>query len=213
MNEPTQPPFEGPSYPPPPDLSPEELEHRRAKSRRTGQAILIFCVGVAAVTFAALLSMSGAEEDKPADVDGPTGTQVFEVASRNHVTGPVDYPQVPPVGGDHNPTWWNCGTYDQQIVSEAAVHSLEHGAVWITYEPGLPETDVAQLEKLASQTFVLLSPWSGDELPAPIVLSAWGAQLRVESLPSVEAEEFIRAFRQAATAPEPGAPCTGGASR
>ena len=50
-----------------------------------------------------------------------------------------------------------------------------------------------------------------DDLPAPIVLSAWGAQLEVDELPAPEADEFIRAYRQAASAPEPGAPCTGGA--
>ena len=98
------------------------------------------------------------------------------------------------------------------IVAEAAVHSLEHGAVWITYRPELPEVEVNQLEELADRSFVLLSPWPDEDLPAPIVVSAWGAQLEVNSLPSVEAEEFLRVFRQAATAPEPGAPCSGGAS-
>ena len=50
------------------------------------------------------------------------------------------------------------------------------------------------------------------ELPAPIVLSAWGAQLQVDELPSTDAEAFLQTFRQGRTAPEPGAPCTGGAS-
>lgn len=212
MSDPGQSGSGGPGYPPPPELSPEEIADRRAKSRRAGQAILIFCVGVAAVTVAVLLSMDGAEDDDLAEVDAPRGTQQFEITSRNHVTGAVDYVQLPPAGGDHNPTWWNCGTYEEPIVSEAAVHSLEHGAVWITYEPDLPAADVAELEELAAQTFVLLSPWPDDGLPAPMVLSAWGAQLEVDSVPSAEAEEFVRTFRQAATAPEPGAPCTGGAS-
>jgi hypothetical protein len=47
----------------------------------------------------------------------------------------VDYPQSPPVGGPHNPIWQNCGFYSKPVRDEYAVHSMEHGAVWITYSP------------------------------------------------------------------------------
>ena len=55
--------------------------------------------------------------------------------SRNHTKEPVDYPQTPPVGGPHNPIWQNCGFYSKPVRNEHAVHSMEHGAVWITYSP------------------------------------------------------------------------------
>lgn len=199
--------------PVPPVLTPEEASRQKARARRSGQAILIFCVLAATLTVVAILSLDGAEPESPAmPADLPEGTEVFEVTSRSHVLERVDYPQTPPVGGDHNPTWWNCGAYQAPIVPEAAVHSLEHGAVWVTYDPGLPAEQVARVNALADQTYVLVSPWSDDTLPAPIVLSAWGAQLPVEELPSPEADEFLQAFRQGSNAPEPGAPCTGGAS-
>lgn len=199
-----------PRYPPPAILSPEELARRKASTRRSGRIIAIVCVVLAAAAAAVLLTLDPAEDETASVDDAPAGTAVFEVTSRNHVTGPVDYPQTPPVGGDHNPTWWNCGAYAEPIVTESGVHSLEHGAVWVTYDPGLDPAQVEQLEALADTTFVLVSPWI-DDLPAPIVLSAWGAQLEIDELPAPEAGEFIRAYRQAASAPEPGAPCTGGA--
>ncbi|MGH9213331.1 MAG: DUF3105 domain-containing protein [Acidimicrobiales bacterium] len=136
----------------------------------------------------------------------------YDVASNNHVTVRVDYPQTPPVGGDHAPVWQNCGFYDQPIFSEAGVHSLEHGAVWITYEPGLPAEQVDQVEALANQPYTLASPWTETQLGAPIVLSAWGAQLAVDALPAAAVDQFLATYREAATSPEPGAPCTGGAS-
>jgi hypothetical protein len=73
----------------------------------------------------------------------PQGVQTFSDLSRSHVTGQVNYPQTPPVGGDHNPVWLNCGVYTSPVASENAVHSMEHGAVWITYQPTLPAAEVA----------------------------------------------------------------------
>ena len=203
-----------PRYPTPPDLTPEEHAERQARSRRAGLIIIVGIVGIVVATVIALMTVNGSNDQARVEPpDGtPSGTEIFEVESRNHVTDRVSYDQTPPVGGDHNPTWWNCGVYAEPVVSEAAVHSLEHGAVWITYAPDRPSAQVEQLEQLGERTFVLVSPWPDDDLPAPIVLSAWGAQLRVDALPSAEAEDFLQVFRQGETAPEPGAPCTGGAS-
>ena len=61
--------------------------------------------------------------------NGPAGKGL----GHNHVTGPVTYSVTPPVGGDHNAIWMNCGVYSQQVPTERAVHNMEHGAVWITY--------------------------------------------------------------------------------
>ena len=78
------------------------------------------------------------------------------------------------------PVWQNCGFYGRPIPNETAVHSLEHGAVWITYRPDLSADQVDMLRRLArSQTFVLVSPFP--ELPSPVVASAWGRQLQLES--------------------------------
>lgn len=137
------------------------------------------------------------------------GTQTFEVRSRFHTQGRVNYPQTPPVGGDHAPIWQNCGFYNTPIQPEAAVHSLEHGAVWITYRPDLPAAQVTRLRDLArGQTFLLVSPFPG--LPAPVVASAWGIQLRVQSTDDPRLPEFVRAYRLGPQTPELGAPCTRG---
>ena len=65
--------------------------------------------------------------------------------SRNHVESQVSYATSPPVGGDHHPVWLNCGVYDEPVPEEHAVHSLEHGSVWITYDPALPAAEVSKL--------------------------------------------------------------------
>lgn len=79
------------------------------------------------------------------------------VLGHNHVPGPVTYSVVPPVGGDHNATWMNCGIYNKPVPSEYAAHNLEHGAVWITYQPSLPSSEVAALRAFAERQSSLSS--------------------------------------------------------
>jgi len=139
----------------------------------------------------------------------PAGVQSFEVAGSAHVRTPVSYPQTPPVGGDHAPVWQNCGFYEEPVADENAVHSLEHGAVWIAYRPGLPEGQIDSVRQLAErQDYVLASPYPG--IPAPVIASAWGHHLRLEGADDPRLDQFVRAFRLGPQAPESGGPCTGG---
>lgn len=129
---------------------------------------------------------------------------------RNHVEDAVQYEQNPPVGGDHNRAWLNCGIYEAPVPNWHAVHSLEHGAVWLTYKPGISDEQLGILKDLASQEFMILSPDEGQE--HPIMATAWGRQLGVESASDTRIEQFIRDWRQGPQTPEPGAACTGGTS-
>ena len=132
------------------------------------------------------------------------GVETFNVDA-GHSEGPVNYPQVPPVGGIHNPVWMPCGYYDRPVPNERAVHSLEHGAIWITYRPDVPAADVETLATLArSRKDVLVSPWP-EGLPSPVVVTGWGRQLRLQSAGDARLMEFVR--RYAGLGPEINAPC------
>jgi hypothetical protein len=140
----------------------------------------------------------------------PAGVQTFTGLARDHVQGHVNYPQNPPVGGAHSAMWLNCGIYRTPVPNENAVHAMEHGAVWITYRPDLPADQVSILrQRVDKKTYVVLSPYPG--LPAPVVASAWGAQLAMPSASDPRLAQFLDYYRQGPQTPEPGAPCTGGA--
>jgi len=127
-----------------------------------------------------------------------------------HKQGKLTFATTPPVGGDHNPAWQNCmgNIYDAPIANEHAVHSLEHGAVWITYNPSLPAAQVDVLKQLVDgREFTMMSPYEG--LDKPISLQAWGYQLKVDDANDPRVSAFIRALRQNATQ-EPQAVCSGG---
>ncbi len=136
------------------------------------------------------------------------GVQTFTYAGGDHRSGSLIYAENPPAGGPHNPMWQNCGVYDRPLYNEYAVHSLEHGAVWITYRPDLDATQVAALKKLVEgRPYTILSPYEG--LDTPVAASAWGAQLKVEKADDSRLKAFLDKYEQGGTAPEKGASCSG----
>ena len=112
---------------------------------------------------------------------------------------------LPPVGGVHHPTWLNCGIYREPVDLKHAIHSLEHGAVWLAYHPDLPADQVAELEDRADN-YTLVAPYP--DLESPIVATAWGAQLQLEDASDSNLDGFIR--RYTGQGPEAGASCSGG---
>ena len=145
-----------------------------------------------------------------ADKSVPGVHKVSKLA-RDHVQTPVTYSQHPPVGGKHNPVWENCAVYSAPVANEHAVHSLEHGAVWVTYRPDLAAAQVATLRaKVEGNPYRLLSPYPG--LTSPVSLQAWGRQIFVNSASDPKVEQFLAAYTQGPQAPEPGSACSGGTS-
>jgi hypothetical protein len=143
------------------------------------------------------------------------GLVISPAPSRDHLDGDIAYDQDVPPGGPHNPTWLNCGIYDEPVRAENAVHSMEHGAVWLTYLPDLPAAQVDILRELVRneqsrlrERLIILSPRSN--LDDPIVATAWQAQLRLNDASDERLIQFVRRFQKGPYTPEPGADCTFG---
>lgn len=197
---------------------------RRAGSGRSWPIYAVVAVLVTAVIAGVVMvtrQSSGAVGTDPAGtasaapITAITGVTDFRTSAastltRNHKQGVVAYQQSPPVGGDHNPVWQTCtgAVYDAPIANEHAVHSLEHGAVWITYRPSLAADQVQALAaKVKGVDYMLMSPYQG--LDQPISVQAWGYQLKTDSASDPRIDQFIAAAR-IKPAPEPGATCSGG---
>ena len=181
----------------------EAAARRRQDQRRRAVLLAAAALGIVAVVVALLATRGGSDEPDIA------GLRRFNDLSRGHVQTSVAYEQTPPVGGDHHPIWQNCGFYTEAVPNENAAHSLEHGAVWITYRPGLASDQVDRLRSLAlRRDHMLVSAFDG--LPAPVVASAWGRQLRLPSAGDPRLEQFVTAYADGPQAPEQGGLCTGG---
>ena len=159
---------------------------------------IILVVAVAAVAYSTYTKRQLLKEVRTASY--PAG---------QHLAGSILYAENPPIGGQHNVVWQNCGIYDAPIHNEHAVHSMEHGAIWITYRPDLAADQVQKLRALAADDYLLLGPYPG--LPYPIVASAWNHQLRFERADDPGLPAFIARYKNnPETTPEFGAPCAGG---
>ena len=93
-----------------------------------------------------------------------------------------------------------------------AVHSLEHGAVWVTYNADAKKADIDALAAKVKKTpYTLMSPMNDQK--DPIMLSAWGHQRTVTGASDPNVDTFFQKFVQGEQTPEPGAACTNGLSK
>ena len=150
---------------------------------------------------ATLAALAAADRSVP-------GVRVFLSPTHRHTPGRVDYGKNPPAGGDHNPVGQSCAVYTEQVPSERAVHSMEHGAVWVTYRPDLPTDQIALLTaRVDGVLFRMLSPFPGQD--TPISLQAWGRQVTAETAGAPQVEAFLSAYTHGPQTPEPKAACSG----
>lgn len=184
-----------------------EQARRQRNARLARVGWIVGGVAVFALVVVYVVS-SGIGRPDPRAVD-IAGVETFADLTANHVEEAVDYPQSPPVGGNHSGTWLNCGVYQAEVPEVNGTHSLEHGAVWVGYDPeALDQADVDRLAESLPDTYVILAP--SPDLADPIVLSAWGAQLGLDEVDDPRLTQFVDKYLLGPTAPEPGAPCTGG---
>ena len=180
-------------------------------AQATSSSWLRYVVGFGVVAAIGLLiwmitsDVAGSSTTTPTTIPNPpAGTVSFDIPEATHTTDPVDYPQDPPAGGNHDPAWLSCGVYEEPVRNENAVHALEHGAVWITYQPALDAGAIDDLERYGRRSEVIVSPYP--DLDSPIVLSSWGRQLRLDAVDDAVIDQFYDAFHDR-TAPEPNAGC------
>jgi hypothetical protein len=204
----------------------EEMRRaERARERRsriltiTASAVIVVGLVVGGVM---LVKTQSDDSDTATDskttgklVAGADGVSKWEgELSRTHVSKDVKYSVEPPVGGDHNQVWMNCNgdVYTDDIPNVNAVHSLEHGAVWVTYTDKADKADVDALaEKVKKTPYTLMSP--NEEQKDPIMLTAWGHQRTVTGADDPNVDKFLEKFVQGEQTPEKGAACTGGLSK
>lgn len=171
--------------------------------------VIVLVAVVFAAGFGALVWWDSSSSSGP-----PSGVQEIDVGpAGQHTEGAVDYDQSPPVGGEHNPVWQNAAFYEEPIRNENAVHTLEHGAVWIAYSPDLPQDQKDAIrDKVEGRDCLMASPYPDLPSDTPVVASAWGVQLGLESADDPELDNFIQSYRRGPQTPEVGATCSGGTS-
>ena len=140
--------------------------------------------------------------------DPPEGIEVYPATTNASVEGPIEYGREPPTNGDHDPLWQNCGFYEKPVEDRHAVHSMDHGVVWITYHPDLPAEQVDELRPYGEERYVIVSPYPDQD--APVVATSWRVQLELDGADDPRLREFVDGFRISKIAPLSGNRCVGG---
>lgn len=127
---------------------------------------------------------------------------------REHVAdGTVPYGEAePPTSGAHSsPVPWQA--YEQEIPDMNVIHNLEHGGVYVSYRPDLPQDQVAKIKALFTKPFsnpkfsptkAVVAPRSANG--SPIIMSSWNRNLKLESFDEAKMMEYY--LRNVGKAPE-----------
>jgi hypothetical protein len=187
----------------------KKKEAASKRNRILGIVAAIVALVLVAGTVATVLVLNAIPQEREViSGDYEDRLELYPDLEATHTETRVSYDQSPPVGGPHNPAWLNCGVYDEPQQNENVVHTLEHGAVWIAYDPETTtDAEIAALVELAPDTYTVISPYEG--LGDAKAISAWGAQLLFTDVDDPAVEDFLTEFWRSADSPEPNAPCTG----
>lgn len=185
-------------------LKAKQAREKRNRMIGMGGAVIGGVAAIAIIVGVVVTSATPPVDPATIEIEG---IETFDNLEALHVQTAVDYTMTPPAGGPHNPSWLNCGVYEESVPAEYAVHSLEHGAVWVTYDPEQVQgADLDALRSAMPRTYMILSPFPG--LEAPVVASAWGVQIALDGVDDPRLSDFIVKYRQSPDAPEPGALCS-----
>ena len=188
---------------------------KRSTEPKAGLPVRVWIIGGAVLVVAlvsGLLYLGYGAASAGSEIDG---MKILPDQGRGHQDGDLSYTSPVPASGVHNPTWLNCGIYDEPVRTENVVHSLEHGAVWIAYQPDLAAEQVERLRNLVrreqsrkGERLIVLAPKPG--LERPIVATAWRVQLELDQADDERLTSFVQTYQRGPFYPEPGASCTFG---
>ena len=181
----------------------EALERQRKAARRERIVRRLVILAVAGFALWFFFVRGGVPDEIRGHEIEHYSTSATSDGAATHVDTPVDYDMSPPVSGSHAGVPADCGTYGAAIPKENLVHSLEHGAVAVLYEPTIPQDDVTKIEELVASydSHTISAPYDG-EMETPIAVVAWANIMRLERLDEAAVTEFIEAFRAGGQAPE-----------
>ena len=124
----------------------------------------------------------------------------FTTADQAHVpAGPeVTYATTPPYGGPHWSVPLRCGIYEEEQRFEPMVHTMEHGAIVLYYQPLVLDAEAVGAMRLAASQLLregarlILTP--STRIGTPVAITSWGRLLLMDEFEEDTLRDFIDAF-------------------
>jgi hypothetical protein len=186
----------------------DTAEETTAEQVESGEAAELARAEIGRREITNMLPADGKKPDEPQPLpeNPPKGIEVYPATTNRTVDGPIEYDRKPPTNGNHAPLWQNCGLYQEPIQDRHAVHSMDHGVVWITHSPDLPQQQIESLRPYGNEEYVIVSPYPGQD--APVVATSWRVQLELNGADDPRLRQFLDGFKVSELAPLSGNRCT-----
>ncbi len=139
-----------------------------------------------------LISVTGQEEQK--QLNKPLMGKAIPVEGASHINEGEfhkSYNSNPPTSGWMYDQVAGGGIHNNEVADELLVHSMEHGAVVVYYQEGLPKDQLAQVASAfnsASGKKILVPR---KNLAAPVALTSWGRLLALKTIDTKTIKSFI----------------------
>lgn len=117
------------------------------------------------------------------------------ISGRQHLPDgtQITYATNPPAEGNHYPEPQGAGIYTTQPADGHLVHSLEHGAIILWYNPKmLSNNQIKQLTNLYNSIILsktIMTP--RDSMDVPVALSSWGRVLKLTTIDEKQIKNFF----------------------
>ena len=185
----------------------EETTAERTRGAVSGETAELARARIGKREITNMLPADGEKPDppQPLPANPPEGIDVYPATTNHTLEGPVHYGRKPPTNGNHAPLWQNCGFYSEPIQDRHAVHSMDHGVVWISYRPDLPQPQLEALHSYGHENYVIVSPYPGQD--APVIATSWRVQLELDGADDPRLERFVNQFKISELAPLSGNRC------
>ena len=169
------------------------LEARRRAERRQKLITRV----LAGLLIVGLLWFFFFRNQRPSEIAGHELELLSESGSGRHVTTDVNYPTEPPVSGEHAGQPTTCGKFDSRLPDENLVHTLEHGAIGLLFDPEkASQEDIESLEGIVDEydSHIFSAPYS--QMQTAFAIVSWGEMMRLQSLDERAVREYVDTFRQ-----------------
>ncbi|WP_276273666.1 DUF3105 domain-containing protein [Haloarcula litorea] len=146
--------------------------------------------------------IEGAPLNESGDADRLSAVERFPSQGTDHVAAgtEIDYARVPPLSGTHYGGTVDAGFYETTPALGDLVHTLEHGAVVVYYDPAAT-TDAANesLREFAAANTgtwrsVVVAPNPNADPAADYVLTAWRHRLYMDGYDARTVHAFLSEF-------------------
>lgn len=177
-------------------LKKKEEEKRKQKQEELKSNLWKYAVTVVVIVAVVFGVYSWYQSSQP---EGEDLSQAIEIMGEEHIAvgSPLpEYNSNPPTSGPHYGQTARAGYREEEIPDQHIIHNLEHGDIWISYNPNTVSEEVREELKQFDTGKMIITPREVND--TDIALAAWGRldkfDLEDGELPVQRIEDFIKRY-------------------